>query len=179
MQATATSTAGKNKQPGARQGAEETALRLGAFLRHVFTFDRGGQLRAMEESGLTLTQCKALFALSGPAGGSEEEACPGKELAEQIGLSMAAISRAVDGLVESGYVTRVEDPDDRRIRRIAITEAGEEVVGRILSARLAGLREFSESLTAAERRKLDSALELLLDREELALTYRKLKDLES
>ena len=92
---------------------------------------------------------------------------------------MAAISRAVDGLVEAGYVTRVEDPDDRRIRRIAITEAGEEVVGRILSARLAGLREFSESLTAAERRKLDSALELLLEREELALTYRKLKELES
>jgi DNA-binding MarR family transcriptional regulator len=174
VQATATSTA-----KAAEQGADETALRLGAFLRHLFVFDRGGQLRAMEESGLTLTQCKALFVLSGPASDPDEEACPGKELAEQIGLSMAAISRAVDGLVEGGYVTRVEDPDDRRIRRIAITEAGEEIVGRILSARLAGLREFSESLSAAERRKLDSALSLLLEREELARSYRKLKELES
>lgn len=173
MQATASET----RQ--AKATVDETALRLGAFLRHLFGFDRGGQLRAMEESGLTLTQCKALFILSPSAAGSGEGACPGKELAEQIGLSMAAISRAVDGLVEGGYVTRVEDADDRRVRRIAITEAGEEVVGRILSARLAGLQEFSETLTAAERRKLDAALELMLEREELALTYRKLRDLES
>ena len=174
MQATATGT-----RKAGEQGIDETALRLGAFLRHLFVFDRGNQLRAMEESGLTFTQCKALFVLSGPATAAGEGACPGKELAEQIGLSMAAISRAVDGLVEAGYVTRVEDPDDRRVRRIAITEAGEEVVGRILSARLAGLREFSASLTAAERRKLDSALDLLLEREELDRTYRKLKELES
>lgn len=156
--------------------SNETALRLGAFLRHLFVFDRGGQLRAMEESGLTLTQCKALLVLSGPDDG--EAACPGKELAEQVGLSMAAISRAVDGLVEGGYVTRVEDPDDRRVRRIAITNAGEALVGRILSARLEGLREFSESLTPPERRKLDSALELLLEREELAQTYEQLKEVE-
>ncbi len=167
------------KKASGKGSADETALRLGAFLRHLFVFDRGGQLRAMEESGLTLTQCKALFVLSGPGPEAGEEACPGKELAEQIGLSMGATSRAVDGLVEGGYVTRVEDPDDRRVRRIAITGAGEEVVGRILSARLEGLREFSESLTAAERRKLDSALDQLLERDELALTYRKLKEFES
>lgn len=157
--------------------SNETALRLGAFLRHLFVFDRGGQLRAMEESGLTLTQCKALFVLSGPDAVTGD-ACPGKELAEQIGLSMATISRAVDGLVEGGFVTRVEDPDDRRVRRIAITDVGEALVGRILSARLEGLREFSESLTPPERRKLDSALELLLEREELAQTYEQLKELE-
>ena len=175
MQATATQSTGS----AAKQGVDETALRLGAFLRHLFVFDRGNQLRAMEESGLTLTQCKALFVLSGPAVEAGEEACPGKELAEQIGLSMAAISRAVDGLVEKGYVTRIEDPDDRRVRRLAITEAGEETVGRILSARLAGLREFSESLTVAERRKLDSALELLGERDQVAQAYGKLKELES
>jgi DNA-binding MarR family transcriptional regulator len=171
MQATATSTS-----KGAEQAVDETALRLGAFMRHLFAFDRGNQLRAMEESGLSFTQCKALFVLFGP-GSDGGEACQGKELAEQIGLSMAAISRAVDGLFEAGYVTRVEDPDDRRVRRIAITEAGEEVVGRILSARMAGLREFSASLSGPERRKLDSALGLLLEREELDQTYRKLKEL--
>ncbi len=104
---------------------------------------------------------------------------PGKELAEQIGLSMPAMSRAVDGLVKSGYVTRVEDPDDRRVRRIAITEAGEELVDRMLSARLAGMREFAATLSAAQRRKLDAAVDPLMDREDIARTYRKLKELES
>lgn len=171
-------TVGKAKAGGraAALRTSATALRLGAFLRHLFVFDRGAQLRAMEESGLTLTQCKALFVLSGPR--SQSGACPGKELAENVGLSMATISRAVDGLVEDGYVTRVEDPDDRRVRRIAITESGEEVVGRILTARLEGLREFSATLSSAERRRLDAALDLLLEREELAGTYEQLKELE-
>jgi DNA-binding MarR family transcriptional regulator len=176
MQATATKTTKSGR--AAALSSNETALRLGALLRHLFVFDRGGQLRAMEESGLTLTQCKALLVLSGPGPDAGGDACPGKDLAEQIGLSMATISRAVDGLVDAGYVTRVEDPDDRRVRRIAITDAGEEVVGRILTARLEGLREFSQSLTPAERRKLDSALDLLLERDELAQTYEKLKEFE-
>ncbi len=159
--------------------ATETALRLGALLRHLFVFDRGGQLRAIEESGLTLTQCKALLVLSGAGGDAGDASCPGKALAEQVGLSLATISRAVDGLVEDGHVTRVEDPDDRRVRRIAITDSGEEVVGRILSARLEGLREFSAGLTAAERGKLDSALGVLLERDELARNYEQLKRLQA
>lgn len=156
------------------QDAGATALRLGALFRYMFVFDRGAQLRAMEESGLTLTQCKALFVLAGP---TEREPCPGKELAEQVGLSMAAISRAVDGLVEAGYATRVEDSEDRRVRRIAITEAGEQVVGRIVSARLEGLREFTDGLSGAERRKLDAALELLLRRPELAAIYEEVREM--
>jgi DNA-binding MarR family transcriptional regulator len=162
---------GAAEAPG---GAHQTALRLGALFRYMFAFDRGAQLRAMEESGLTLTQCKALFVLAGPP---ERGACPGKDLAEQVGLSMATISRAVDGLVDASYATRVEDPEDRRVRRIAITEAGERAVGQIVSARLEGLREFAEGLSATERRKLDGALEVLLRRPELAAIYEDVKEL--
>ena len=171
MQANATETA------SSRTAVDETALKLGALLRALFVFDRGAQLRAMDESGLTFTQCKVLFVLSGTDGESGD--CPGKDLAERVGLSMATISRSVDGLVAGGHVTRVEDPDDRRVRRIAITKSGEEVVERVLSARLEGLRKFSETLNAAERRKLDSALNLLLERDELAGTYQQLKEIES
>lgn len=164
--------ASEPKAPGVSPPAAETALRLGALLRYLFAFDRGAQLRAMEDSGLTLTQCKALFVLAGP---SERAAYPGKELAEQVGVSMAAISRAVDGLVKAGCATRVEDAEDRRVRRIAITEAGERAVDRIVSARLEGLREFADGLSASERRKLDGALELLLRRPELAAIYADVK----
>ena len=173
MQGTATSER-RRKPAGAPGGARDTALRLGALFRYMFAFDRGAQLRAMEESGLTLTQCKALFVLAGPP---ERGACPGKDLAEQVGLSMATISRAVDGLVDAGYATRVEDSEDRRVRRIAITEAVEQAVGRIVSARLEGLQEFAAGLNAAERRKLDGALDLLLRRPELAAIYEDVKEI--
>ena len=41
--------------------AQDTAARLSALLRHVFLYDRGSQLRVIEESGLSMTQCKALL----------------------------------------------------------------------------------------------------------------------
>jgi DNA-binding MarR family transcriptional regulator len=164
--------------PGTEAEVEETARRLGALLRHLFLFDRGAQLRAMEESGLSLTQTKVLLALIAPGGGGGDGSCPGRELAEAVGISEATISRAVDGLLEHGYVTRAEDPADRRVRRIAITAGGEEAVGRIVSARMAGLREFSAGLSATERHRLDGALDQLFEREELAALYAQTKEID-
>ena len=45
--------------------AQDTAARLTALLRHLFLYDRGNQLRVIEESGLSMTQCKALLELEG------------------------------------------------------------------------------------------------------------------
>ena len=171
MQATAVEKNGPDVTPE----AAETALRLGAFFRYFFAFDRGSHLRAMEESGLSLAQCKALFVLAGPA---ENAGLSGKELAESIGLSGAAISRAVDGLVEDGHVTRIEDPTDRRVRLIAITEEGRRAVDKIVAARMEGMRAFAAGLTPVERRALDRALDKLLDREDLAEIYAQIKKLE-
>ena len=47
---------------------QNTAARLNALLRHLFLYDRGNLLRVIEESGLTITQCKALLVLAGRAG---------------------------------------------------------------------------------------------------------------
>ena len=171
MQATATETT----TPAVTSEAAETALRLGAFFRYFFAFDRGSQLRAMEESGLSFAQCKALFVLAAP---SESGGLSGKELAEHIGLSVAAISRAVDGLVENGHVTRIEDPQDRRVRLIAITDEGQRAVGRLVAARMEGMRAFSAGLSAEERRRLDRALDKLLEREDFAEIYAQIKELE-
>lgn len=162
--------------PDVSPEAGDTALRLGAFFRYFFAFDRGSHLRAMEESGLSLAQCKALFVLAGSA---HSEGLSGKELAESIGLSGAAVSRAVDGLVEGGQVTRVEDPTDRRVRLIAITKKGRQAVDRIVAARMEGMRAFSAELSAEERRALDRALDKLLERDELAEIYAQLRRLEA
>ena len=50
------------------------------------------------------------------------------------------MSRAVDGLVKERLATRVEDPDDRRVRRVAITAKGKELVDTLLAVRQAGHR---------------------------------------
>lgn len=153
--------------------AQETAARLSALMRHVFLYDRGNQLRVIEESGLSMTQCKALLEL----GGIGESADPRQvgELAERFGVSVPSMSRAVDALVKKKLVTRLEDPDDRRVRRVAITAKGKKLVDTLLVVRQAGMEAFAESLSAAQRRKLDAAIDALMDRDDIVATYEHLK----
>ena len=150
----------------------ETAVRLGAFLRHLFIFSGGEHLRKIEESGLTLTQCKTLLMLAGPGG---DEPYAGRDIAERLQISLPSVSRAVDGLVRSRLVSRVEDSEDRRVRRLSITDKGRRLAGEIVAARLADMEAFAASLTPAQRRKLDGALEAMLDREEIRAAANELK----
>ena len=157
--------------------AQETAARLTALLRHVFLYDRGNQLRVIEESGLSMTQCKALLELGGL--GQSAETWQVGDLAELFGASVPSMSRAVDALVKKGLATRVEDPDDRRARQVRITAAGKDLVETLVAVRQSGIESFAATLTAAQRRKLDAAVDALMDREDIAQTYELLKGSES
>jgi DNA-binding MarR family transcriptional regulator len=129
-------------------------------MRLVFISSGGEHLRKMEESGLSLTQVKALLMLAGPEG---EEPYAGRDIAERLQVSLASVSRAVDGLVRSQLVKRVEDPEDRRVRRLTVTEKGRRLAGEMVAARQADLEAFTANLTSAQRHKLDAALEAVLD----------------
>jgi DNA-binding MarR family transcriptional regulator len=153
--------------------AQETAARLTALLRHVFLYDRGNQLRVIEESGLSMTQCKALLELGGL--GQTAETWQVGDLAELFGTSLPSMSRAVDALVKEGLATRVEDPDDRRVRQVRITAKGKDLVETLVAVRQSGIESFATTLSGAQRRKLDAAVDSLMDREDIAQTYRHLK----
>src|SRR5436190_10046652 len=146
----------------------DLAIRLGSLMLCTLGSEGGAVIRVIDETGLTFTQMKALVRLS-----STEDAEPPtlKLVAEGLGLSLASASRAVDGLVRRDLATRVEDPDDRRIRRISLTADGQAIADELMAARLAGLERFVGTLAADERRKLDAALEVLLRRDDFAATY--------
>jgi DNA-binding MarR family transcriptional regulator len=153
--------------------AQDTAARLTALFRHLFLYDRGNQLRVLEDSGLTMPQCKTLLELGGLGN------CPStwqvSDLAELLGTSLPSMSRAVDGLVKKGYATRVEDPSDRRVRVVKITAKGKDLVDTLLTMRRNGTEAFASTLSAVQRRKLDAAVDSLMDREDIAKTYQHLK----
>lgn len=173
MQASETKAVAEEQGSAASPEAQETAARLTALLRHVFLYDRGNQLRVVEESGLSMTQSKALLELGGL--GQSSETWQVSDLAERFGSSVPSMSRAVDALVKAGLATRVEDPEDRRARQVKITAKGKELVETLVAIRQSGLQAFAETLTAAQRRKLDAAVDSLMDREDIAQTYRHLK----
>jgi len=152
---------------------QETAARLSAVLRHLFLYDRGNMLSIVEESGLSMTQTKALLELGGL--GEDAEPRQVSDLAETFGVSVPSMSRAVDALVKKRLATRVEDPEDRRVRRVAITNRGKDLVNTLVVIRQAGMENFAASLTATQRRKLDAAVDSLMDREDIAAAYEILK----
>ncbi len=170
--ATTVAERGASAEPSA--AVQQCAARLNALLRHLFLYDRGNLLRVIEESGLSMTQCKALLELAGLGRASEPRHV--SDLADTFGVSVPSMSRAVDALVKAGLATRVEDPDDRRARRVAITERGKKIVDELVVVRQAGMEAFAASLTAAQRRKLDAAIDSLMDRDDIAEAYRHLRE---
>ena len=142
-------------------------------MRHLFLYDRGNQLRVLDETGLTMTQCKTLLEMGGLGG--RQAAWGVGDLAEHFGVSVPSMSRAVDGLVKKGLATRVEDPEDRRARRVEITDSGQDLVETLATVRLIGIERFANTLSAAQRRKLDAAVDSLMEREDIAATYTHLK----
>ena len=114
--------------------------------------------RMVAELDSSFSQVKMLFLLED---GGEHSV---KDIATHLGLSLPAASRAVDGLIQRGYVTRRESAMDRRSRLIALTPDGRAVVDRVLQARLATLEAFADELTPEERDGLYTALLPIVER---------------
>jgi DNA-binding MarR family transcriptional regulator len=91
-----------------------------------------------------------------------------KQGAELVRVSLPAASRMVDDLVRRGFVERNEDAQDRRMKRVRLTDDGRSVIRRLNAARLSGLQDFALNLTDDERRTLAQALDRLLARPDLA-----------
>jgi len=108
---------------------------------------KGSQAEVMSataEFELTMTQLRMLFVLE--HAGRDMAV---NELAEQVGVSMAAAGRAVDIVVRTGLLSRREDESDRRIKRIGLTGSGRAAIVQIGQARRRAVESFVAKLDAA------------------------------
>jgi len=153
-------TGGRGGRGRAPERAELTRD-MYAFASHMMRAANVGTFNAIAELDLSFTQIKALCALE--ADGLERSV---GELAEELGVSLGAMSRAVEGLHERGLVQRDEDRADRRVKRVVLTEAGHSVPRALNEARLSALSELIESLEPAEAQALGAALQMILARRE-------------
>ena len=112
----------------------------------------GETLRIMAESQVTLQQVLLLTRLR------QAEASSASELASNLALSLPAISQAVDRLVRLGLVTRIEDEEDRRKKKIATTAKANALLERLMRARS---NEYSAGLSGLSRQTHDRLERLL------------------
>jgi DNA-binding MarR family transcriptional regulator len=141
------------------QVSTSLAADLGAFLKHLLRSSSREFFASLQDAGINFTQLKSLGLLL------DAEAPVGLgRLSDEIGLSLAAVSRAVDGLVQRGEVKRQEDPSDRRSKLVSATAKGRATYERVVAVRVAAVERFVEELEPDEREALEVALAPIVQR---------------
>ncbi|MGQ9824898.1 MAG: MarR family winged helix-turn-helix transcriptional regulator [Desulfotomaculales bacterium] len=83
-------------------------------------------------------------------------------VAEEIGVSLSAVTALVDRLVRGGLVYRSRDEVDRRLVRLEITPQGKEVLASCLAGRKKLLEDYLGQLSVEDLEQLVQILEKLL-----------------
>ena len=129
---------------------------LGALLRMPVDEIRSRMLAALHEQGFDDLIPAHLIVLRWPG----PDGLRPIEVAEQTGMSKQALNYLLGQLEETGYLERVDDPDDRRSKRIRMTKRG-WAAGKVMRAAVGEVeREFVDGHGTKE---LDTLLGLLTD----------------
>jgi DNA-binding MarR family transcriptional regulator len=139
------------------------AADLGVLLKLMMGSSNRDLFAAVEQAGVTITQVKCLGIL-------HEAGAPLAvgALSEALGLSVPAVSRAVDALVQRSLVRRTEDPRDRRSKLVTVNAKGRRAYERFAEIRFAGVKRFVAGLTDAEREALAAGVRPLVERLEVS-----------
>jgi DNA-binding MarR family transcriptional regulator len=142
--------------------AEQLTQELLGFVAYLTKGAQPEVLQVAAALDLSLSQLRVLHTLDGA-----DRPLALFEVAERIGLSVAATGRAVDVMVRAELASRREDETDRRVKRIAITAQGRDAVNRLITARREGMVRFVATLSDEERQNLSAALAPILARPEI------------
>jgi len=114
----------------------------------------------LEETGIDDTDFRILEALlnKGPL--------PVNTIGPKVFLTPGSISTAVDRLVERGLVSRVESPEDRRVRVVSLTPKGKELIAPIFRKHAAEIRKVFADASSKELRTLETTLKKIGKRAE-------------
>jgi DNA-binding MarR family transcriptional regulator len=105
------------------------------FTRLMFSRIITSMARALRDEEMTVAQLAAIAFID------QVGTARVSELAEALSLSPSAASRLGDVLVERGLLSRTEDPDDRRAKRLRLAAAGKAFADRTSRDRVGLLYE--------------------------------------
>jgi MarR family 2-MHQ and catechol resistance regulon transcriptional repressor len=114
----------------------------------------------LEETGIDDTDFRILEVLlnKGPL--------PVNTIGPKVHLTPGSISTAVDRLVERGLVSRVESPEDRRVRVVSLTPKGKELIAPIFHKHAVEIRKVFADASLKELRALETILKKIGKRAE-------------
>lgn len=112
---------------------------------------------ALGEVGGTLPTWLILVSLKGQQHGTQ------RDIAAAVGVEGPTLTHHLNRLEDQGLVRRSRDPDNRRVQRVVLTEAGEAAFFRMLGAVQAFNRRLQAGLSERQLTALEQALGRLRD----------------
>jgi MarR family transcriptional regulator, 2-MHQ and catechol-resistance regulon repressor len=108
--------------------------------------------RGLQETGISDTDFRVLEVLlhKGPL--------PVNTIGPKVHLTPGSISVAVDRLLEKGLVSRVESPEDRRVRMVALTRSGKDLIVPIFRKHAAEIAKVFSDASPKELQVLEAVL---------------------
>jgi DNA-binding MarR family transcriptional regulator len=126
---------------------------LAPLIREMIAAERP----VLDEHGLSMWGYSVLVALD------QSPVRTQAALAEAIGADKTRIIATLDELQAQGFIERRPDPDDRRARLLALTDAGRDVKDVVQAAIQRGEERWLGTLSRADRAAFLRVLEQLTD----------------
>ena len=111
----------------------------------------------LKERGLSMSQIGSLFLIQ--RGNSSVS-----DIADELGVTNAAASQMLERMLQQDLILRLEDPSDRRVKQITLTDKGRLVIRESLAARQGWLDNLSQTLTETEKEQINTSLNILIDK---------------
>lgn len=91
-------------------------------------------------------------------------ACGVSDIGNSLGVTNSAASQMLERLVQQELITRTEDPSDRRVKQIVLTEKGRQIIQDSTLAYHAWMEDLARSMTAEEKEQVDRGLAILIEK---------------
>lgn len=140
---------------------ESLCERIVALQNHFFRALHAGDDEVWLALELTMQQLKTLL-LVGATG------APAGQIARRLGVSLSTVTGIVDRLEDQGLVQRAEDTCDRRITRVRVTDAGQQILDRLHASRRELLQRIVDRLTVEQLQQVDTSMACLMEAAEAA-----------
>ena len=129
---------------------EEQLPIISRYFHNSKTFD-------FDEMNITLPQFIVLEIV-------RKKDCPKMtDIAGELDVTSSNVTAMIDRLIESGYVERADDPQDRRIVRICLTVKGKNITQKAVEQRKRCLGQVFSKLSCEDQRALLKITEKLVD----------------
>ena len=112
----------------------------------------------VHRKGISMAQINVLYQLyyRGP--------CEVLAFTRTLALSPAGASQLIERMVRQGWVERLDDPADRRVRRVHLTEPGRQLATESIAARDEWIKRFGARLTGEEKQQVTQVFRLLAEK---------------